>query len=986
MSFGTAKTPGKIMSPALKTAQAHINNGQYAKARAGLLGITNAAEKPVAYFLLGKIAFDTDDMAVAAQALYESMQMAAQEETARYLGIALSRLGRYDDALKCLETAAVASLYKDDVPYLAALMTSWNRTLQPQKTIALYQSRTNPDTLLIDGYINALLLQQDLAGALAQAQQAAADKPDDDLRWAILEQVYDANKMFAQASDASLKSIALNPDNPAYHSNLGLTYIHNHKLDEAMAAFTRAIALDPLLTASYINRGGIHRVRRDYDAEAADIRTCLEIDPTLPDAHYGLGINLLRREQYEEAFAELEWFWHKNVMTSTRLPLSYRRWYGEDLAGKTLLVFADQGVGDTIMMARYFDVILNERNPRHVIFNVNDKLRALFEHQFKEAIAAGRASLFDEKNMAISSGSIDFAVAATSLPHVMRTTIDTIPHAAGYLQKRSTIDYKLNAQTFVIGISWHTKSFDAGFIRSLKLMDFAFLAAYPNVRIVNLQYGDTAAERAEAAKAGFPIHHDENIDPWSDLQGALDQIAACDLVISIDNTTVHTAGALGVPTWVILPSEPYWRWPISGEATPWYKSLRLFRHRAEKDYADTFAAIRSTLENLFAGNKAALTPPAFQPLFPAAAKTPRKAVLINDTGTCFTWGNYAACESLKKNLAATHGAVAAVSTLELPWFSPGALTLKDFDDPLVLSTCRYRDPTLFHHLETADTVVINGEGMMDNAEGPALQLMYLAYIAKHVYGRRTAIINHTCLPEGSAQLSDPNRVSYYLKAYKGLDGVCVRDTLSYELLRSLQLPATQGFDASVLWARDYLQNNPIRKREQVAVITAGPSYDSRMAEPMAQTCRKLRQMGLQPVMLRGAQWQPAHEDRILASDLEELAGKDMKTITAQSMEEFMGVLSSARVALTGFYQTAILAHAAGVQVIPVTLGSNAIAMTSLAKTCDFSAPLFAADRDLSKKAGNLIKSYSDQEVSAEPAPAANLQTLCAMALKNFDSF
>ena len=964
----------------LKQAQIYIEQGRLTKARLTLLQIDKKA--PVeALFLLGRIAFETDEMVVAANHFSEFIRQRREPEALRYLGIALSKLGRHADAITCLTTPECAAFNDDD--FIGAKMTGWNRLYEPQKTIALFRELGETGTLATDAYVQALILTQDYAGAIATAEKAVEKAPENDLLWAILEKAYDTNRRFPDAVRAARKAVELKPEHAGHYSNLGLALLHSYELDESAAAFDRAIELDPLMNAPYLNRANIYRLKKDYAGEEAVVRQALEIDPTSGDVHYGLGICLLRQEKYEEGFAECEWFWHKNIMSSTRLPLTFRRWYGEDLKDKVILVYADQGVGDTIMMARYIRPLLEQHAPSKIILNVNDKLRGMFEHQYADLIKAGHVIIFDDTTMKVGPENVHFVVASTSLPHVMGTRIDNIPGAQSYISKQKTLDYKTATQDFVVGISWHTKSMDSGWLRSLELADFAFLAKHKNVRVINLQYGDTLAQREEAKTKGLDIFNDETVDAWSDLQAFADQVAACDLVISIDNTTVHVAGALGVPAWVILPQDPFWRWPVSGNATPWYDSLRLFRPQPGAPYKEVLTDLEAALEKRLATGKE--EPHPFKPLYPAA---PRKktAFIINDTGSCFAWGNNATMQGIKSALTDKGYDIQTLSVLELPVFADRRLTLQDFDDATYLSACRYRDPTLFHHLQHADAVIINGEGLMNSLSDPALQMMYLAYVAKEKFGRKVAIINHTCFPEGGMALTDPQGLAFYMKVYKVLDGCCVREAGSYTLLQALQLPVEQGFEASVLWVRDYLKGKPARIKGNYAVITAGPGYGSQYAEVLAKVCGKLRQVGLQPVILMGAQLHVGQEDRFFAEDMQELVGQSIEVITAKSLEEFADTLRRASLALTGPFQTSVMSYAMGVPTIPVTTGSNFVALKELMKICDIAEPLSYQMPDLADLANKAIKWILNQHLKSEAEIAENLDRLCAQASKNLRSF
>ena len=153
----------------------------------------------------------------------------------------------------------------------------------------------------------------------------------------------------------------------------------------------------------------------------------------------------------------------------------------------------------------------------------------------------------------------------------------------------------------LVGISWRGGSGDTAQARSTVLADWAPLLRQSRLGFINLQYGDCRAElTAVREEAGVEVLHDEAVDPLKDLDGFAAQTAAMDLVISIDNSTVHMAGALGMPVWVLLPAVPDWRWMLGRSDSPWYSSVRLFRQLAPGAWTPVIASVAQELGRLFA--------------------------------------------------------------------------------------------------------------------------------------------------------------------------------------------------------------------------------------------------------------------------------------------------------------------------------------------------------------------------------------------------
>ncbi|HEY8963677.1 MAG TPA: polysaccharide pyruvyl transferase family protein, partial [Alphaproteobacteria bacterium] len=634
---------------------------------------------------------------------------------------------------------------------------------------------------------------------------------------------------------------------------------------------------------------------------------------------------------------------------------------------------------------RYVPDVIADYNPSKIILNVNPKMEAMFTASFPDLFANGRLDFYKDVTT-VDQASVHCIVAATTLPHILGTTVHTVPRADGYLKKDKTLDYKTGTdKDFVIGISWFTKSLDAGYIRSLKLMDFDFLAKYKNIRVLDLQYGDTSAERDDAAKQGFDVYHDDSVDAWTAMQPFMDQIAACDLIISIDNTTVHAAGAMGVPCWTILAQEPFWRWPSQGDATPWYNSLRLFRQKT-KDYAPLVEEIDAEFKKFLGGDRSVLTPAPYKSNFPTNSTHSKKALLINDTNACYSWGNFASMEGIKQDLASKDFEVIGIPPLELPWFPPHLPKLRDFDDWKYLAACRYRDPTLFYHMEHADEVIINGEGMMNGLSENALRLLYLAYVAKHFYKRRVSIINHSVYPEDKQTLSDPQKLAFYHKVYSVVDSCVVRDQISYDLLKSINIPVQLGMDTALVWLKEYLDSHDAPAKTKDAILTVGPGYDTGAAQLFADLCTNLRKNGLNPIVLSGAKWHVAQEDYTIERDLNDLMDEPVEMIRAKTIDDFMECLQGARIVISGFEQVWVMANALGIPVISLTTGTNALTGFGLSKMIDMPIPLFYEDPSVDQKLKNQLKDALQKAPLKNDAASDRLEKFSAMAEKNLQSF
>jgi hypothetical protein len=223
------------------------------------------------------------------------------------------------------------------------------------------------------------------------------------------------------------------------------------------------------------------------------------------------------------------------------------------------------------------------------------RLTPLFERSFPGVTSIPK----DEETQAF-----DFHIPSGGLGQVLRPSLDSFPDPKPYLVAnpgtRTTLRDRYNDQGagLLVGLAWHSDSPSAGLESSLSLSELRPLLETPNTTFIDLQYGDTTKQReAFTGETGIDIFHDDQVDQMSDLDTFAGQVRAMDLVVSIDNSTAHLAGALGVPTWALLRSLPFWLWGLSREDSLWYSSMRLFRQKNRGDWADVMESAARELAN-----------------------------------------------------------------------------------------------------------------------------------------------------------------------------------------------------------------------------------------------------------------------------------------------------------------------------------------------------------------------------------------------------
>jgi tetratricopeptide (TPR) repeat protein len=392
-------------------------------------------------------------------------------------------------------------------------------------------------------------------------------------------------------------AIAINKEAAAYHSNLGTVLQAQGRLDEAAMCYEHALALQPDLAEVHTNLGNILQAQNKLDEAVASQERALTLKPCLAEAHYNLGQAQLLKENFASGWKNLEWRWqtkdHETPMRDYPQPL----WTGEKLASGRLLIWGEQGVGDEIMFAGLIPDVIRTGN--RCVLDCDPRLKPLFARSFPGIdVVAGRAS----KNDPEYDPQLDIAahLPSGSLPNLLRASnaafaTTTSPYLFADPAERERFRTRYFDGRQLVGLAWNTKNQKTGRNRSIDLSMFAPMFARTGVRWVSLQYGDHDVLESDARAANAPILIDRSVDQFSDIDVFAAQIAAMDLVITIDNSTAHLAGALGVPVWLLLPFARDWRWFQVREDSLWYPNMRLFRQLERGDWQSVLERVQNAL-------------------------------------------------------------------------------------------------------------------------------------------------------------------------------------------------------------------------------------------------------------------------------------------------------------------------------------------------------------------------------------------------------
>jgi tetratricopeptide (TPR) repeat protein len=388
-----------------------------------------------------------------------------------------------------------------------------------------------------------------------------------------------------EAIEAFNKAVAIKPDYADAHSDMGTSLREQGKLEEAIEAYNKALAIKPDYAEVYNNIGVALKDHGKLEEAIEAYNKALAIKPDYADAHNNTGRLLWLRQEFTKAFEQLEWRWKSTQKNKgTYLKSSKPSWNGK--VKNNVFVWREQGIGEEVM----FSSILTDLNKKtkKLIIECDKRLIPLYERSFPNSIK------FVDDRKKISEQKYDSHIAVGSLPVYFRHELnDFYKGSHGWLKpdpkKTSSLRKKLQNKTtdIIIGISWLTKS--SLYNSSQRNISLDLLAKYLvqiPAKYVNLQYGDTTGELSQVhCQNDIQISHIDDIDLYNDLDGLAALISACDLVISIDNFTVHLAGALGVDTRVLLPLMADDRWGLNRSDSYWYDSLNLYRQETQGDWS-----------------------------------------------------------------------------------------------------------------------------------------------------------------------------------------------------------------------------------------------------------------------------------------------------------------------------------------------------------------------------------------------------------------
>ncbi|MES3001648.1 MAG: tetratricopeptide repeat protein [Pseudomonadota bacterium] len=543
------------------------------------------------HFRLGVLRHELGRWEGALVAFEESLRL--RPGTAAVLnlrGVALKNLGRVEEALASYDAALAAQPDSVEALHNRAVacrhLARWDDSIaSAERALAL-----RPRSAELHNHLGMVLHESGrLDGAVACFETALQLAPDSaetlmNLGVSLYEQY-----RFGPALAALDRALALAPGHVDVLFNRANVLVELDRFDEAIAAFGKVREQRPRDVGLLMNIANALRDQHRFDAALGIYEEALAVSADDAGVNWNRALCLLTRGDFERGWAAYEWRFRAGKLGHAQRSFDMPRWTGsEDLQGRSILVHAEQGLGDTIEMARYARVLAAKG--ARVILEAQKPLLALL-HGVEGAagvVAPG------------ANARADFHCPMLSLPCVLGTRRDTIPSPQGVLRRNeehvarwgSAIAQRAGTGPG-IGLVWSGNPGYAGDRRrSLALREFRY-ALPPGPRYWRLQK-DVSAADAPWLAGDPPIERFEE----DDFIHTAAQIAALDLVVTVDTSILHLAGTVGTPTWLLLPFTADFRWATDTESTPWYPGVKLFRQERAGDWAPVLARVRDALSSL----------------------------------------------------------------------------------------------------------------------------------------------------------------------------------------------------------------------------------------------------------------------------------------------------------------------------------------------------------------------------------------------------
>ncbi|MEK6829201.1 MAG: tetratricopeptide repeat protein [Nanoarchaeota archaeon] len=389
------------------------------------------------------------------------------------------------------------------------------------------------------------------------------------------------------------KAIEINK-NATYYGNLGMVYDAINEDEKSEEAFETALSIDSEHTNAYLahyNLGIFLKDRGEFEGALEHYEKAIKLNPNFPEAHWNMGLILLMLGKFEEGWKECIYRFKKQNPSDSRA-FGKPQWNGESLEGKKILIASEQGFGDSMQFIRYLPFVKEKKG--YIILECKKELEKLFGN-IKEVDKI----ITKEKDNALDKD-FDYYIHLMDLPRIFRTNLKNIPNKVPYIKADQNLSKKFRQEfktgKFNIGIAWAgNPEQDNDKNRSTVFDKFKVLKEVSGIVLFSLQKG----KQEEQLDDSQIINLSNKMNDFSDTAALIENL---DLIISVDTSVAHLAGAMGKPVWTLLTLHPDWRWLLDRNDTPWYPTMRLFRQKKKGDWDSLLSEVKKELEDYLKNN------------------------------------------------------------------------------------------------------------------------------------------------------------------------------------------------------------------------------------------------------------------------------------------------------------------------------------------------------------------------------------------------
>lgn len=534
---------------------------------------------PVFYNGLGNAYYLAGELEEAKVAYEKALELDPRNsEVLNNLGSLMHKLEKYPEALLHFTNSLEINPYVADV-YLNMANTLKEMELYSEAVTQCFRAvHFRPE--YAEAYFNIGYLFQKL-------YDDKAENPE--------KYVNDPHNYLEQAVSNYVMGLELHPDDWEAYYNLGNAFKLDNQQNEALLCYNKCLELNPEFAPAHNNLGFVLRGCMQIEVAVECYKRALSIQPDFPEAHFNLAVAYLLLGNFKEGWHHYEWRNSKRLFTQG---LSQPVWDGTPFAGKTLLVRSEQGYGDTFQFIRYLPWVKSLGGK--VVFECQPGLKPILNGCIGIDQLIERTSNLEEPGVAF-----DLHIPLLSLPGLFQSDLSNIPAPVPYLFSPEALSDKWQSRLsnpgsnqLKIGIVWagsvHNKH---GLHRACPIEHFATLAERPDVKVYSIQKGPSVLGGQPWSEQDLTPYNITNLGPdlvhFAETAGI---IANLDLIISVDTSVAHLAGAMGKPVWTLLPFVPDWRWMLEMETSPWYPTMKLFRQPDMGDWSGLFKQVHEALD------------------------------------------------------------------------------------------------------------------------------------------------------------------------------------------------------------------------------------------------------------------------------------------------------------------------------------------------------------------------------------------------------